>query len=254
MSVVTHAPFSSSLAVDQASSNFFESVEIALEEAIEQVREGKVPYAFIPVLTEEEKQFFNSLSGQKLALSFNALGIEVNFIYKFEECLEEKGPAIEKASAILAKIIRMLDVHQLSMDKFASARLNVPRWHTDSCFLDNQQNLIPDREERCGIRVTWVLKGPTTQVFVPTSSEYQQLCKVSKAREDVFNAIQKITDTDPDKVIKGSSYDLLIFHRGTIHRGFSNPSPEYPDRTVFTSFGDENLTPPIKLQYVDEPV
>ncbi len=260
MSVLSHVEFSPSR-IEQAgsrlmdeSSGFFEKVELALCEAVETVRGGKALYAFLNVLTEEEKRFFNALSGQQVALSFRALGIDVNFEYDYLKIAEdEKNPAVQRASVILTRIIQMLDVHKISMDKFASARLNVPNWHTDTRFQDTTQNLILDQEERCGIRMTWVLKGPATQVFVPTKSEYEQLCSVSRAGQRVFDAIQKITDTDPARVMKGNNYDLLVFHRGTIHKGFSSPSPDYPDRIVFTAFDDQNLTPPIKVQYMGSP-
>lgn len=232
------------------SNDFFEISLAAVGEAIQRVKEGITPYAFIEVLTEEEKDFFDSLSVRKVILAFQTLDIDVNASFRSHP-IDEKDPETEKAIAILKRIIRILDAHQLFKMKFTSAKLNVPHWHTDSGFQvrGERRNLALDQEECCEMRTTWAIKGPTTQVFVPTRTEYEQLLVASKAREQLFDVIKKITDANPSRVIAGNSYDLLVFHRGTIHRGFSVPSSEYPDRIVLTSFNEDNLTCPLKLQF-----
>jgi len=227
------------------------SNEEAVEEAVQAVRKGVEPYTFVDVLTGEEKQFFDSLSNEKLLCAFEQPDVHYGFNRPSIALSDKDDPEIKKASTIIKRVIQALDSCQLSGLKIAF-KTNVPYWHIDGGFGSLKGRLVVDQKERCQMRAVWAFKGPTTQVLVPTKSECERFLKTGKVWQRVMEEITKIAEADPARVRSGNDYALCIFHAGTIHRGFPSGSPEYPDRVVFAATDSVHPTRPIRLQFTED--
>jgi len=203
-----------------------------LSQGVQDVQTRKIPYAFINVFTEAEKQILENLAGHEIKPAlYQALPDVCMFSVE-----EEITPAIKSAAEVIQRLVAALAEQQFGLNPILS-NAQLP-WHTDA-----ETRIRGQISPKLRVTVALDPRGAnTTQCFVPDEKHYDDVLNATS--RTLWQLVDQLTLEGNGTIGQGNRYDLCIFHEGIIHR---TPPGGTKERFIVTMTGSE--MPPGPFQH-----